>query len=59
MNKVDMLNASLQLANHLRKQMGDWMFARYCKNLGIPPEDCYYYIFKREPRISFELREKI
>ncbi len=45
-----MLPSTLKLVTRLRRQMGDYTFARFCRNLGIPFEDTYQFIFNKEPR---------
>ena len=34
-----------------RRQIGDYAFVRYCRNIGISFEDCYVLMFGKEPRI--------
>ena len=45
-----MLSCTQKLVAKLRKQMGDFMFPRYCRNLGIDFEDTYFMMFGRMPR---------
>lgn len=46
-----LLPSTKKLVAKLRKQMGDRMFVRYCRNLGIPFEDCYEYMFGHPPKM--------
>lgn len=39
----------MTVSNRKLKQWGYSAYARYCANIGIPFDDCYYMIFKRHP----------
>lgn len=46
-----MLPSSKALITKLRRQMGDYMFVRFQRNLGISFEDCYFNMFGKMPTI--------
>jgi len=45
-----MLPSSKKLVAKLRRQYGDRNFVRFCRNIGIPFEDCYEMMFGKEPK---------
>jgi hypothetical protein len=44
-----MLNSTQKLIAKLRRQMGDYNFVRYQRNLGISFEDAYFHMFGKLP----------
>lgn len=42
------LPSTRKLVDSMIKQMGLYAFVGHCKNLGIPFEDVYIFIFNRE-----------
>jgi len=54
-----LLDSTQILVSSLRKKYGDHNFVRYCRNLGIPFEDCYEMMFDKLPtcrEMTFEER---
>jgi hypothetical protein len=45
------LPSSIKLSQTLRRQMGDFNYVRYCRNLGVDFETVYTLMFGRIPRI--------
>lgn len=39
-------------AKRLRRQMGDILFVRYCRNIGMSFEEAYFEMFGRMPTIG-------
>ena len=49
--KVSTKNTNFQQKiNFLKRQMGDFAFVRFVKNLGIPLEKCYAMMFQKLPK---------
>ena len=45
-----MLPSTQKLVTKLRRQMGDYAFVRFARNLGLDFHDTYFLMFKKEPK---------
>jgi len=45
-----MLPSTLKLSKKLRRQMGDYAYIRFCRNIGLDFHDTYFLMFGVEPK---------